>query len=64
VNVLARRDLTVAQIAGAGARRISVGGALAWAALDAFVSAAERIRDGGDFSALGGPARVTGHLGD
>jgi 2-methylisocitrate lyase-like PEP mutase family enzyme len=62
VNVLARRHLTVAQIAGAGARRISVGGALAWAALDAFVSAAERIRDEGDFSGLAGPARVAGHL--
>ena len=64
VNVLARRDLTAAQLAEAGARRISVGGALAWAALDAFVSAAERIRDAGDFSGLAGPARVAGHLED
>ena len=63
VNVLARRDFTVAQLAEAGARRISVGGALAWAAFDALVSAAERIRDDGDFSALAGPARLVPHLG-
>jgi 2-methylisocitrate lyase-like PEP mutase family enzyme len=52
VNVLARADLTVAGIAGAGARRISVGGSLAWVAVSALVAAAERIRDDGDFSAL------------
>ncbi|HEY8471955.1 MAG TPA: isocitrate lyase/phosphoenolpyruvate mutase family protein [Natronosporangium sp.] len=52
VNVLARPHLTVAQIAEAGARRISVGGALAWTAVDALVKAAERIRDHGDLSVL------------
>jgi 2-methylisocitrate lyase-like PEP mutase family enzyme len=52
VNVLARRDLTFAQIAGAGAQRVSVGGALTWVAVAGLVSAAQRIRDGGDFSAL------------
>jgi 2-methylisocitrate lyase-like PEP mutase family enzyme len=58
VNVLARPGLTVAEIAGAGARRISVGGALAFVAVNAMVSAAERMRDHGDFSELAVPARL------
>ena len=58
VNVLARRDLTLAQVAAAGARRVSVGGALTWVAVDAMVAAAERIRDGGDFSLLHNASRV------
>jgi 2-methylisocitrate lyase-like PEP mutase family enzyme len=58
VNVLARPNLTLADIAGAGARRISLGGALAWSAVGGFVQAAERIRDSGDFSGLGSPARL------
>jgi 2-methylisocitrate lyase-like PEP mutase family enzyme len=52
VNVLARADLSFAEIAGAGARRVSVGGALAWVALAAFAEAATAIRERGDFSAL------------
>ncbi len=52
VNVLARRDLTFDEIAGAGAQRVSVGGSLTWTAVDALVSAAEAIRDRGDFSVL------------
>ena len=52
VNVLARPDLTFDEIAGAGAQRVSVGGALTWTAVDALVSAAEAIRDRGDFSVL------------
>jgi 2-methylisocitrate lyase-like PEP mutase family enzyme len=52
LNVLARPDLTLAEIAAAGGRRISVGGSLAWVAISALVSATERIRDSGDFSAL------------
>ena len=52
VNVLARPNLTFDDMAGAGAQRISVGGALTWVAVAGLVSAAERIRDGGDFSAL------------
>ena len=58
VNVLARPGLTVAEIAEAGARRISVGGALAWTAINAMIAAAEGIRDHGAFSALGAPTRV------
>jgi 2-methylisocitrate lyase-like PEP mutase family enzyme len=53
VNVLARRDLTMAEIVEAGAQRVSVGGALTWTAVNAFAAAAERIRDEGDFSSLG-----------
>ena len=58
VNVLARPGLTVPEIAATGARRISVGGALAWVAVNAMVNAAERMRDHGDFSALAVPARL------
>jgi 2-methylisocitrate lyase-like PEP mutase family enzyme len=52
VNVLARPDLSRDEIVAAGAQRISVGGALTWAAVDAFVAAATAIRDRGDFSLL------------
>ncbi len=52
VNVLARPDLTMRDIAEAGARRVSVGGALTWVAVAALAAAAERIRDEGDFSVL------------
>jgi 2-methylisocitrate lyase-like PEP mutase family enzyme len=40
------------ELAAAGAQRVSVGGALAWVAADAFIAAATAIRDGGDFSVL------------
>jgi 2-methylisocitrate lyase-like PEP mutase family enzyme len=63
VNVLARPHLTLSDIAGAGARRISLGGALAWSSVAGFVAAAERIRDDGDFSGLGSPARLREWLG-
>ena len=53
VNVLARPTLTMAELAEAGAQRVSVGGALTWTAMQAFASAAEAIRDRGDFSGLG-----------
>jgi 2-methylisocitrate lyase-like PEP mutase family enzyme len=58
VNVLARRNLTVADIAEAGARRVSVGGALTWSAAEALVEAATALRDRGDFSALGDSSSV------
>jgi 2-methylisocitrate lyase-like PEP mutase family enzyme len=51
VNVLARPHLTAAEIFGAGAQRISIGGALTWVAVDAFAAAAREIRYG-DFSSL------------
>jgi len=52
VNVLARPSLSLAEIVDAGAQRISVGGSLAWVAMEAMVDAAEQIRDRGDFSAM------------
>jgi 2-methylisocitrate lyase-like PEP mutase family enzyme len=52
VNVLARPQLTFDEIADAGAQRVSVGGSLTWTSVDALVSAAEAIRDRGDFSVL------------
>jgi 2-methylisocitrate lyase-like PEP mutase family enzyme len=54
VNVLARPDLTMAELAEAGAQRVSVGGALTWTAAHAFAAAALAIRERGDFSGLGG----------
>jgi 2-methylisocitrate lyase-like PEP mutase family enzyme len=53
VNVLALGGLSLAEIAGAGAQRVSVGGGLTWVAIKAMADAAEAIRDRGDFSALG-----------
>jgi 2-methylisocitrate lyase-like PEP mutase family enzyme len=53
VNVLAVPALSFAEIAAAGARRVSVGGALTWVAVTQMATAATAILDGGDFSALG-----------
>ena len=52
VNVLARPELSFAELAEAGAQRVSVGGALTWVAAGAMVEAATAIRERGDFSAL------------
>jgi methylisocitrate lyase len=53
VNVLVSTDFTtVAQLAAAGVRRISVGGALARAAWTGFLSAAREIATTGTFSDL------------
>jgi 2-methylisocitrate lyase-like PEP mutase family enzyme len=58
VNVLARPSLSVAEIAGAGARRVSVGGSLAWATVEAMAAVATRMRDEGDLSGLRGGSQV------
>jgi 2-methylisocitrate lyase-like PEP mutase family enzyme len=50
VNVLAWPGLTVAEIFGAGAQRISVGGRFAWVAVGALAAAAEEMRDRGTFA--------------
>ena len=63
VNVLARPDLSMREIVAAGARRVSVGGALTWTAVAAMAAAAGRMRDDGDFSALDVPVRITDWLG-
>ena len=49
VNVLAVPQLSFAEIAQAGARRVSVGGSLTWVAVKALPDAAEVILDLGDF---------------
>ena len=64
VNALAQPSLSLKEIVDAGARRISVGGSLAWAAVEAMATAAEQIRDQGDFSGLAAPTRVREWLGD
>ncbi len=51
VNVLALSNLSFAEIAAAGAQRVSVGGALAWVAFKAAADAASAMGEG-DFSAL------------
>jgi 2-methylisocitrate lyase-like PEP mutase family enzyme len=54
VNVLVGSDFaTVAELAGAGVRRISVGGALARAAWTGFLAAAKEIAEEGTFTNLG-----------
>ena len=58
VNVLAHRGFSMSEIADAGGRRVSVGGALTWAAVRAMAAAAEEIRDRGDFSSLRGPGPI------
>jgi len=67
VNVLAGSDFTtVAELAAAGVRRISVGGALARAAWTGFVAAAREIAEKGTFSALGRAipfAEINGYFG-
>jgi 2-methylisocitrate lyase-like PEP mutase family enzyme len=52
VNVLARPKLSLADIAGAGGQRVSLGGSLAFLAVSAMASAAETIRDDGDFTPI------------
>jgi 2-methylisocitrate lyase-like PEP mutase family enzyme len=52
VNVLAHKGLSMRELADAGARRVSVGGALAFVALAAMAAAAEEMRDSGEFSSL------------
>jgi 2-methylisocitrate lyase-like PEP mutase family enzyme len=55
VNVLVGGDFaTVAELAGMGVRRISVGGALARAAWSGFIAAATEIANHGTFRGVGG----------
>jgi 2-methylisocitrate lyase-like PEP mutase family enzyme len=58
VNVLAHRGLSMREVVDAGAQRISVGGALSYTAVRAMASAAEEIRESGDFSGLRGPGPI------
>lgn len=52
VNVLARPEMSMSEIAEAGGQRVSVGSWLTWVALEAMVSAAEEVRDTGSFASL------------
>ena len=57
VNVLAMRGApAVAELAGAGVSRVSVGGAFAFAALGALVEAATELRDKGTYGYLANSA--------
>ena len=62
VNVLAFSNLSFAEIAEAGAQRVSVGGALTWVAVKAAADAAEGMRQG-DFSALAARVPLADWLG-
>src|SRR3954470_1696615 len=64
VNVLAHAGLSMRDIATAGGRRVSVGGALTWVGVRAMAAAAEGTRDDGDFSALTGPGPIREWLAD
>jgi 2-methylisocitrate lyase-like PEP mutase family enzyme len=52
VNVLAVPGLSLAEIVGAGAQRVSVGGGFTWVAVRAMAEAATAALETGDFSAL------------
>jgi 2-methylisocitrate lyase-like PEP mutase family enzyme len=63
VNVLAHRGLSMDEIAGAGARRVSVGDALTWVAVSAMAGAAGKMLHDGDFSSLERPTQIKEWLG-
>jgi 2-methylisocitrate lyase-like PEP mutase family enzyme len=63
VNVLAHAGLSIPDIYAAGAQRVSVGGALTWAAIHAFTDAAEALLRDGDTSGLRGSRRFKEWLG-
>ena len=58
LNVLTGPGLSVAEIIDAGGQRISVGGRLAWVAINSVVAAAEELREGGELSSLADPAQI------
>jgi 2-methylisocitrate lyase-like PEP mutase family enzyme len=63
VNVLGHRHLALEDVFAAGAQRVSVGGSLAWTAIEAMAKSAEAIRDRGDLSGLAGGRRIAERLG-
>ena len=58
LNVLAGSGLTLAEMIESGAQRISVGGRLAWVAINSMAAAAEELRDGGSLPSLADPTRI------
>jgi 2-methylisocitrate lyase-like PEP mutase family enzyme len=63
LNVLWRPGLALPELADAGVRRVSVGGALTWVAARALEDAAGRILADGDFGALERPPDLDRWLG-
>jgi 2-methylisocitrate lyase-like PEP mutase family enzyme len=63
VNVLALPGMSMHEIVGAGAQRVSVGGGLAWTAIGAMAAAVEEIRSLGVFLSLSSGAQVKEWLG-
>jgi 2-methylisocitrate lyase-like PEP mutase family enzyme len=63
INVVARGNLSMSEMTGAGAHRISVGSGLTWVAVDAMASAALAMRDRGDFSSQATRVPVNDWLG-
>lgn len=59
VNVLAHPGLSLSEIVEAGAQRISVGGGLAWAAVNALASAARELRGHGRIASLAAPPELS-----
>jgi len=58
VNVLALPGMELREVLDAGARRVSVGGALTWAAIDAMFEAARALADEGSLTGLRGTPPV------
>ncbi|MGH2749913.1 MAG: isocitrate lyase/PEP mutase family protein [Actinomycetota bacterium] len=52
LNVLAHAGLSMEDIIRAGGQRVSVGGSLTWVTVGAMATAAEEMRDRGDFASL------------
>jgi 2-methylisocitrate lyase-like PEP mutase family enzyme len=59
LNVLAGPGLSLAEIVEAGGQRVSVGGRLAWVAINSMAASAEQLRGGGYLSSLADPAQIT-----
>lgn len=64
VNVLAHPGISLREIVDAGARRISVGGALTWVAVGAMAAAAKQMNEVGDFSPLAAQVDIAEWLGN
>jgi 2-methylisocitrate lyase-like PEP mutase family enzyme len=58
LNVLAGPGVSVAEVIEAGGQRISVGGRLAWIAINSMAAAALQLRDGGEMSSLADPTQI------
>jgi 2-methylisocitrate lyase-like PEP mutase family enzyme len=58
LNVLAGPGLSVAEIIESGGQRISVGGRLAWVAINSMAAVAEEVRDGAALPPLADPTQI------